>query len=64
MARLSKPRVLNPSNPILWCKEGAARIEAGYSKGAIYSYEESLKIKSYVWNVWYSLGVILEEMGH
>ena len=58
-----RPRVQNPSDPVLWCKEAASRIEAGDRKGAIYCYEESLKIRPDVPDVWYNLGLLLETIG-
>ena len=60
---VKKPCVQNPSDPVLWCKEAAARIEAGDHKGAIYCYEESLKIRPEVPDVWYNLGLLLEKIG-
>ena len=61
MAR--RPSVTNPSDPVLWCKEAAARIEADDPKGAIYCYQESLKIRPNIPDVWYNLGLLLEQTG-
>ena len=60
---VKKPCVQNPSDPVLWCKEAAARIEAGDHKGAIYCYEVALKIRRVVPDVWYKRGLLLEKLG-
>lgn len=58
-----KPRVANPSDPVLWCKEAAERIAKGDTKAAILCYEESLKRKLDVPDVRYNLGLLLESVG-
>ena len=60
---MRKPKVANPSNPVLWCKEAAVRMEAGNSKGAIYCYQESLKIRPEVSDVWFNVGCLYEKSG-
>ncbi len=60
---MKKPRVTNPSDPVLWCKEAAERMEAGDTKGAIYCYQESLKIRPEVADVWFNVGCLYEKEG-
>ncbi len=60
---MKKPKVLNPSDPVLWCKEAAERMEAGDNKGAIYCYQESLKIRPEVSDVWFNIGCLYEKSG-
>lgn len=58
-----KPRVANPSDPVLWCKEAAERIRAQDTKAAILCYEEALRLRADVPDVWYNLGLLLETAG-
>ena len=60
---MRKPKVTNPSDPVLWCKEAATRMEAGDSKGAIYCYQESLKLRPEVSDVWFNVGLLYEKSG-
>ena len=60
---MRKPKVANPSDPVLWCKEAAVRMEAGDNKGAIYCYQESLKLRPEVSDVWFNVGCLYEKGG-
>lgn len=60
---MRKPKVDNPTDPVLWCKEAATRMEAGDNKGAIYCYQESLKIRPDVSDVWFNVGCLYERDG-
>lgn len=58
-----KPKVADPSDPVLWCKEAVHLMDADDLKGAVYCYQESLKIRPEVSDVWYNLGLLLEKTG-
>ena len=60
---MRKPKVANPSDPVLWCKEAADRMETGDNKGAIYCYQESLKLRPEVSDVWFNVGCLYEKSG-
>lgn len=60
---MRKPKVANPSDPVLWCKEAAEKMEAGDNKGAIYCYQESLKLRPEVSDVWFNVGLLFEKSG-
>lgn len=58
-----KPRVANPSDPVLWCKEAAGLMARGDEEGAIFCYQESVKLRPGVPDVWYNLGLLYEKTG-
>ena len=58
-----KPRVANPSDPVLWCKEAAGLMARGDEKGAIFCYQESVKLRPGVSDVWYNLALLFEKNG-
>jgi len=57
------PKVDNPSDPVAWCREAAALLEIEDYKGAGYCYQESLKLRPGVPDVWYNLACIYEKLG-
>ncbi|HJJ50461.1 MAG TPA: tetratricopeptide repeat protein [Methanocorpusculum sp.] len=58
-----KPQVGNPADPVLWCKEAVLRLNAGDEKGAVFCYQESIKLRPGVADVWYNLALLLEKNG-
>jgi len=63
MQMSKKPRVANPSDPVLWCKEATSRMESGDTRGAIFCYGESVRIRPGVPDVWFNLGCLFEKNG-
>lgn len=59
---MAKPKVANPSDPVMWCKKAAELLESDDLKGAAYCYEESLKLRPGVADVWFNLACIFEKM--
>ncbi len=56
-------KVANPSDPVMWCSEAAARMAAGDDSAAVFCYQESLKIRPGVSDVWFNMGCLYERMG-
>ncbi|MDO5844688.1 MAG: tetratricopeptide repeat protein, partial [Methanocorpusculum sp.] len=63
MAKKAMPQVTNPSDAVLWCKKAAELMGENDNKGAVYCYEESLKLRPAVPDVWFNLGCLFEKLG-
>lgn len=60
---MAKPTVSNPSDPVLWCKKAAELMSKNENRDAVYCYEESLKLRPAVPDVWFNLGCLFEKSG-
>jgi len=58
-----KPKVDNPSDPVAWCQEASKLLENDDYKGAAYCYQESLKLRPSVPDVWFNLACIYDKLG-
>lgn len=60
---MKKPQVIDSKDPVLWCKEASSRMEAGDLNGALYCYNESVKIRPEVPDVWFNISCICDKLG-
>ena len=56
------PKVDNPSDPVEWCKKAALLMDENDYKGAVFCYQESLRLRSGVPDVWFNLGCLYEKL--
>lgn len=63
MGPSGKPRVSDPKDPVLWCKEASSRLEAGDDKGALFCYMEAVKIRQQSADVWFNIVSLGEKCG-
>jgi len=60
---VKKPKISNPSDPVEWCREASSLLEKEDYKGAAYCYQESLKLRPGVPDVWFNLACIYDKLG-
>ncbi|HJJ32565.1 MAG TPA: tetratricopeptide repeat protein [Methanocorpusculum sp.] len=56
------PKVDNPSDPVEWCKKAASLMEESDYRGAVFCYQESLKLRFVVPDVWFNIGCLYDQL--